>query len=138
MSDEAIPEQGPFRSCGSCKHAWEQWSDFLLDPRLRLLGLQASPEWPHANLFVFEHGCGSTVSVLASRLRNLLGDPAADPPPHWFYGSQDCRRHCTAIEDQVACDRPCANARDRRLLELLHRIKAEGRIPEHLLGPAAP
>jgi hypothetical protein len=135
MSDARNPESGPFRTCGSCQHAWESWSDFVLDGRLRLLGLQASIEWPHANLFIFEHACGSTVSVLATRLRHLLGKPAPDPSPHWFFGSEDCRRHCTNVQDMTNCDRPCANARDRRVLELLIQIKVEGCLPDHLAGP---
>ena len=41
---------------------------------------------------------------------------------------------CITLDDQAGCDRPCANARDRRLLELLMQIKKEGRVPEQLLG----
>ena len=40
---DPIPEQAPFRTCGSCHQAWKSWSDFVLDGRLRLLGLQAFP-----------------------------------------------------------------------------------------------
>jgi len=109
-----------------------RWGDFLLDDRVRLFGLQGEPGSPHANLFVFEHACGSSVSVLASRLRHLLDEPELDPSVPWYFGAEECRQHCASIEDHARCDRLCANVRDRRLLELLLEIKARG-LPARLL-----
>jgi hypothetical protein len=49
---------------------------------VRLLGFQSVVANPDINLLVFEHSCGSTVSILSRRLRHLLpelepGAPAA-------------------------------------------------------------
>jgi len=109
--------------CGSCRHVWPDWRSFVQDPAVRLLGLQAVPGLPDANLLVFEHRCGSSVSVLARRLRHLLSaeDQAAENP--LLFGTETCSGHCRVIEDLASCDRPCANARDRRLAILIAAAK---------------
>ncbi len=106
----------------------------MLDPAIRLLGFQAVENLPDANLIVFEHKCGSSISVLAKNLRHVL--PITDRDPHLpvLFGSEACREHCRLVEDLEACDRPCANSRDRRLIQLLlqmkrrHPHKSHGRI----------
>ena len=121
---------GPFRSCGSCRQAWRDWRELVLDPGLRFLGLQVVPGMPEANLLVFEHGCGSSLSVLASRLRRHLADddrPAGLPS---LYDSDACARHCRVLEDLEACDRPCANSRDRRLALAIVEAKRSGVVPD--------
>ncbi len=110
------PADGPFRACGMCHKQWATRQDFIADPKLRLLGLQAVPHHADGNLLVFEHDCGTTVSVLAWRLRDLL--PAEDRGEEGLpllYGSEGCKGYCTRLEELSACDRSCSNARDRRL-----------------------
>jgi hypothetical protein len=99
-----------------CRKQWATPDDFVADPGLRLLGLQAVPHDPDGNLIVFEHECGTTVSVLAWRLRHLLpaGDRDGENLP-LLYGSEDCNGFCNKLEELSACDRACSNARDRRL-----------------------
>lgn len=123
----------PFVSCGSCHTVWESWRDCLLDPHLRLLGMQAVGNLPQANLLVFEHRCGSSVSVLARRLRFLLAGDVEQTPGTGMpalLGTEECRTHCLQLEDLAACDRRCANAGDRRLALLVAEIKRHGRLPE--------
>ncbi len=111
----------PFRVCGSCKHPWEGWREFLVDPELRLLGLQIAPELPEANLLIFEHRCGSTISVLARVLRPLLD--GEERHARNFYGSEQCNRHCRTLEDLSACDNACVNARDRAMLQKIVALR---------------
>jgi hypothetical protein len=110
------PTETPFRTCGMCRKPWASRLDFLADPGLRLLGLQAVPHDPDGNLIVFEHDCGTTVSVLAWRLRDLLPveDRGEENLP-LLYGAEGCNGYCTKLEELSACDRACSNARDRRL-----------------------
>jgi hypothetical protein len=109
------PTQTPFKKCGSCRVVWADWKSFVDDPAVRLLGLQVVPGMPHANVLVFEHGCGSSISSLTSRLHHLVSeeDPADNLPR--LFGTDTCEGHCRSIADLEACDRPCGNARDRRL-----------------------
>ena len=112
----------PFKLCGSCGRPWPSWDEFVADPQVRLLGLQAVANVPDASLLVFEHRCGSSISVLTKRLHHLV----PDPHPEWpsLRGTDSCPRHCFALEDHGACDRRCANSRDRDILQLVERIHA--------------
>ena len=95
---------GPFKTCGSCKHQWPTWDEFVLDPAVRLLGLQSEITNPDVNLLVFEHDCGSSISILSRRLRHLLPEPEPDDPPARLLGTDQSRGHCLRLEDLEACD----------------------------------
>jgi hypothetical protein len=113
----------PFQKCGSCEQLWDRWSDFILDPGVRLIGFQTISDLLDANLLVFEHRCGSSISILAKRLRQILPDsehPAGLPS---LFGTERCNGHCRFLENLEACDRPCANARDRRLILMVQGLK---------------
>ncbi len=112
-----------FKTCGACKLAWPTWENFVLDPSVRLLGLQAVISDPDINLIVFEHNCGSTVSILSKRLRHLLPEPAPDAPTTRLLGAERCNGHCLLLEDLAACDAPCSNARERELVRIVQRMK---------------
>lgn len=114
---------GPFQVCGACKRAWTTWDEFVRDPAVSLLGLQSIAAEPACNLLVFEHSCGSSISVLARRLRHLLPEPESDVPLPVLFGSDRCRGHCRFLKDLEACDAPCANARDRALIRLIQAAK---------------
>ena len=116
-----------FQKCGSCGRRWKRWSDFILDPEVRLLGLQAFSGLPDANLLVFEHRCGSSVSVLTSRLRQLLPDATIEPTLPNLFGTEQCNRFCQTLSDMTLCDRPCSNAGDRRLIQAVIEMKHKRR-----------
>lgn len=115
----------PFQFCGSCRRTWTSLDAFVCDPAVRLLGLQALVTKPEFNLLVFEHRCGSSISILARRLRHLLPEPEVEPPPELMFGTEPCPGHCRRLSDLEACDNPCANARDRRLTLLIVKMKRE-------------
>lgn len=125
MRSEADNEAAgpPFQICGSCGRSWNQWAHFILDPGVRLIGFQAIPGLPDANLLVFEHRCGSSISVLVKRLRHLLGNAGAVPALENLFGTETCHGHCRFIDDLQSCDRPCVNARDRKLILMLLEMK---------------
>ncbi len=113
----------PFQICGSCRRTWSTWEGFVLDPAVRLLGLQSEITKPDVNLLVFEHGCGSSISILSRRLRHLLPEPEPGDSLGRLLGTDQCRGHCLHLEDLEACDAPCSNARDRKLILLVQRMK---------------
>jgi hypothetical protein len=112
-----------FQTCGSCGGAWPTWDSFVQDPAVRLLGLQSVITNPDINLLVFEHGCGSSISILSKRLRYLLPEPKPGDPTVRLLGTEQCRGHCLHLGDLEACDAPCVNARDRELIRLVQRVK---------------
>ncbi len=118
-----------FQKCGSCQRAWLTWDDFVLDSAVRLLGFQPVFTNLEYNLLVFEHRCGSSISILTSRLRHLLPEPEEGEPSTRLLGTDQCRGHCRSLEDLEACDAPCSSARDRKLILLVQRMKKEAHIP---------
>ena len=113
----------PFRHCGSCLREWASWHDFVVDPEIRLLGLQAVPNLPDGNLLVFDHACGTSISLPVRRVRRHLPVQEEEEPPPVTLGLQECRRHCPDLDDLVVCERPCPKARDRRIVQRILRLK---------------
>src|SRR5512143_3905770 len=95
-NDRTDGSSAVFKRCGSCHRAWPDERSLIDDPGLRLLGLQAVPGLPDANLLVFEHDCGTSVSVLATKLRHLLDQAAGDDWPR-LYGTDACAGHCLVL-----------------------------------------
>lgn len=126
--EEVQASKASFRACGSCGQTWRSWEDFVRDPGVRLLGLQAIMSLPDANLLVFEHRCGSSVSVLASRFRKLLPDSQDFSGWSSLRGTDQCSGHCLRLEDLQQCDQPCINARDRRLILRLMEMKRQANL----------
>lgn len=113
----------PFRLCGSCLREWASWHEFVVDPEIRLLGLQAVPHLPDGNLLVFDHSCGTSISLPVRRVRCHLPDQEEVPPRPIELGLRECRRYCPDLDDLAACDRPCPKARDRGIVQLILRLK---------------
>lgn len=112
-----------FQVCGACKFAWSTWDGFVQDRTVRLIGLQYVANLPDCNLMVFEHRCGSSISVLTRRLRYLLPEPESAVPLAVLFGTRECPGHCRLLADLEACDAPCANVRDRALILLIQCLK---------------
>jgi hypothetical protein len=112
-----------FQICGSCRRRWPTWDQFVRDSDVRLLGLQSEITKPDINLLVFEHSCGSSISILSRRLRHLLPEPQPGDPAERLMGTAECRGHCLHLEDLEACDAPCSNARDRELILFVQRMR---------------
>jgi len=117
---------GNFQACGACKRAWATWDSFVLDSAVRLRGFQPLLGNPDFNLLVFEHSCGSSISILTPRLRHLLPEPEPGEPTVRLMGTEQCQGHCRLLEDLAACDAPCSSARDRKLILLIQRMKEAG------------
>jgi hypothetical protein len=111
---------GPFQTCGSCGHAWPAWDSFVLDAGVRLVGLFFHENVLEMSLVVFEHDCGTSISIPARRLRHLL--PEA-PPGEELRATVECEGHCRRLKDFGGCNQPCTNARDRELMRLILRMK---------------
>lgn len=113
----------PFQICGACKQAWPTWEGFVRDPAIRLLGFQAVIANADLNLLVFEHRCGSSVSILARRLRHLLPGREGARPSTTLFGASECHGHCRFLTNLEMCDLPCVNAHDRKLILMINQMR---------------
>ena len=90
------------------------------------MGFQGSDRFPDTNLLVFEHRCGSSISVLAKKLRHILPPDEQKQELPVLFASDQCNQYCGKIENLKACDRPCVNARDRKLILRIFEMKNAG------------
>jgi len=120
--DKTMAAAPVFKVCGSCRHTWRTWEDFVTDPEVRLLGLQSSATVPDATVLVFEHFCGTSVSMLTRRLYHLVPDhPAADWPS--LRGSDECPGHCLDRADRAPCSQRCRHSLDRDVMALIIALR---------------
>ena len=129
--DKIMNEHASFQKCGSCHQTWKAWHDFVADPGVRLLGFQGSERYPDTNLLVFEHRCGTSISILAKRLRHILPKAEQEIALPILYNSETCNQFCSKIENLKACDRDCINARDRKLIIKVLEMKKAGAGSKH-------
>jgi hypothetical protein len=81
------------------------------------------PNLPDGNLLVFDHACGTSISVPVRRVRRHLPDLEEEALPSARLSLEECRRHCPDLDDLVACERACVKARDRRIVQLIMQRK---------------
>ena len=111
-----------FRQCRCCNTSWSNWEHFIRDPRIRIVGLQAVPRLVKANVVVFIHeGCG-TISILTSKLKELLSFESKSNACN----TQDCLGCFRDVAELSACDHNCVIAEDRELTRHILAIKGQG------------
>ena len=64
-----------FKICHSCPCQWETREDFLSDPDIEAIGYQVFFENLKLGLFLFNHSCGTTLSIEAKYLLDLYKGP---------------------------------------------------------------
>jgi hypothetical protein len=112
-----------FKVCGSCRRTWLTWEEFVTDPEVRLLGLQSRASVPDATVLVFEHFCGSSVSILTHRLHHLLPD---HPAAAWRSrrDTDRCPGPCLEFSDHARCVERCRHVLDREILAIATALQA--------------
>jgi hypothetical protein len=137
--EPSVVSAAVFKVCGACRRSWHTWEAFVTDPEVRLLGLQLRASLPEATVLVFEHFCGSSVSILTRRLYHLVPNhPGAKWPS--LRDSEDCPRHCPDFSDHGRCVASCRHALDREILAIAVALQATrkyGRRPSHEVPPPA-
>ena len=89
---------------------------FLQDPELRIIGYQANFVKSEAGLFLFNHSCGTTLSILTKEFLDLYSGP--------FYtirmtGSDQCKGYCLNKEELRTCPAHCEFAYVREVAAII-------------------
>ena len=108
----------PFRVCRVCGQSWSNWRDFLLDPLVRVVGLQAVPMAPEVSVLVFGHGGCGGLSVRTSVLRELMDEPGSVDNQ-----SEPCEGCFRDLDELARCNKPCVVAADRNLTLKVLKMK---------------
>ena len=93
-----------FKSCKICHHVWPDQESFLSDPDVTLVGYQVNFVSLEEGLFLFNHSCGTTMSLWASEFMNLSDGPIA---AERLTDSEHCLGRCPNKEDLEPCDGRC-------------------------------
>jgi hypothetical protein len=68
----------PFKWCPICQVVWGTPADFLKDVGLSCIGRQESAKAGDTGLIMFNHSCGTTLSITAERSNAFLRQRSND------------------------------------------------------------
>ena len=105
-----------FKQCTKCHHCWESREVFLGDPNLKIIGYQANFVNLEMGAFLFNHSCGTTMSILAEDFVDLYHGP--------FYegretGGDKCPGYCLKTEELHPCSAHCECSYVREIVSII-------------------
>ncbi|MFZ5761082.1 MAG: hypothetical protein ACOY32_15820 [Thermodesulfobacteriota bacterium] len=107
-----------FKTCPSCGMAWADWSLFLADPATSLIGYQAFWGDLLEGLFLFNHRCGTTMSISVGDLRHLYSGPVGQ---RRLAGTDACAGMCLHTMDIRPCPTDCECAYIREIMQIVRK-----------------
>jgi len=118
-----MPQFVAFKTCSQCGFVWRGRTSFLSDPTLNLIGYQVHFEELSAGLFLFNHNCGTTLSVQAKEFRDFYGGAIFTER---LMGTEQCQGSCLRQDDLRPCPEKCECAYVREVLQVIsHWPKSE-------------
>lgn len=106
-----------FKVCNTCGHQWETRDRFLSDPGIEAVGYQVFFENLKLGLFLFNHSCGTTLSVEADRLLDLYDGPFY--PDRKPASGRNCPGRCLNENILSPCSDECRCAFISKMLQIL-------------------
>lgn len=107
-----------FKECPSCRRKWSKYADFLADPAIHLIGYQVFFEDQSGGLFLFNHSCGTTLSIEVDSLQHLHDGPLYTEN---IIGSARCPGLCLARDVNTPCPEKCECASVRAILQRIRK-----------------
>jgi hypothetical protein len=101
-----------------CGREWGSFEEFIKDPSIQVLGLQAVPVKPEVSVVVFNHDRCGGISVKTAVLREVLGE---DGPAEGE--SQACDGCFRDIGELARCKKACVVAAERRVALKVFKLK---------------
>ena len=96
--------QQVFKKCQNCSALWRERSDFVGDETVNLIGYQPNFVKLSKGLFLFNHSCGTTLSVNVHKFSDLYPGPIFT---NSLSGSSDCLGYCLHKNDLRPCPAKC-------------------------------
>ena len=111
-----MPQAVSFKICSRCGFVWTGRISFLSDPTLHLVGYQVHFEELSAGLFLFNHSCGTTLSVQAKEFQDLYSGPMF---AERLTGTEECQGSCLHEDDLRPCPAKCECTYVREVLQVI-------------------
>ena len=108
--------QDEFIRCSKCGFQWESRETFLSDPAIQLVGYQVHFEMLLEGLFMFNHRCGTTLSLCAGKFRSLYDGQVFEG---CLLGKLDCPGYCLYETNLLPCPVQCECAFVRDILQVI-------------------
>ncbi len=119
-----MAESEPFKYCSICNKIWMTRDEFVHDPEVSLLGYQPNFVVVSRGLFLFNHDCGSTMSLNVGTFADYYHGPVFSRS---LFGSSDCQGLCLHRNDLRPCPQECECAYVRSILERIRELKEDRR-----------
>jgi hypothetical protein len=107
-----------FKTCSNCEKSWERLEDFIQDPAIELTGYMPTFDDLLTGLFLFNHGCGTTLACPVALFNHLYDGPVYRTRKT---GGPECPGHCLNKTDFTPCPAKCNCAFVRETLLILKR-----------------
>ncbi|MCM8760710.1 MAG: hypothetical protein NC938_06060 [Candidatus Omnitrophica bacterium] len=105
-----------FKKCTSCGANWKTRDDFLNDCSLELIGYQANFKSLETGLLLFNHTCGTTLSLPAGTFKDIYKGPIYTERKT---GTEDCPGYCLHEEELRRCPEKCECAWVREMIQVI-------------------
>ncbi|MGO9613039.1 MAG: hypothetical protein ACLPX5_08390 [Dissulfurispiraceae bacterium] len=112
-----------FKTCSKCGFVWPERGPFLSDPHLRIIGYQVDFEELMAGLFLFNHICGTTLSIKAGDFQDLYDGPLFTER---LTGSETCGDYCLHKNDLRPCPTKCEGTYVRQIVQAILNWPKQG------------
>jgi hypothetical protein len=115
-----------FKTCSNCEKSWERLEEFIQDPAIELTGYMPTFDDLLTGLFLFNHGCGTTLACPVALFNHLLRRAGLSDPENGWAGMPG---PCLNKTDFTPCPAKCNCAFVRETLLILKRWpKPRGRL----------
>jgi hypothetical protein len=101
-----------FKKCAKCGYIWSSPDLYLSDPELRIVGYQANFDSLELGTFMFNHSCGTTMSILAKEFVDLY---TGYIHKNRATGSRKCPKYCFCQDELKPCTVKCECAYIRKV-----------------------
>jgi hypothetical protein len=111
-----------FKSCKVCDFSWQDRNGFLSDPGIEIIGYQVDLLGKKDGFFLFNHKCGTTLSVPVSVFGDLYDGPKYK---NILTDSEQCQGHCLDENDLSHCGTECKFAFGREIIQVIREWRKE-------------
>ncbi len=108
-----------FKTCTLCNHAWMTRNEFLKDVSITIVGYQASFDNSRPGYFLFNHTCGTTLSLKTEVFHDLYTGIMYQ---EYKTGGPDCPGLCLQENELAPCPAHCRRAFIRELIQIINKI----------------
>jgi hypothetical protein len=111
-----MEEYNNFKKCSKCNHTWLNRELFLADNEIEIIGYQVDFKDLTEGLFLFNHVCGTTISIKARVFTDLYDGPVFK---RRMTDSDECAGYCRIRNNVFSCNAKCECSYVRNVIQIV-------------------